>query len=89
MHHRWKKGQTRTCNCVVKYLQEVGSAPFPRIKEHVNSKLKSGVTSARLANILAKYPDFQKVGMTFYPGESGAWTDSRFPSSVWTLSPSE
>ena len=86
MHHRWKKGQSRTCNCVVKYLQQVGDAPFPRIKEHVNSKLRNGVTSARLANILAKYPEFEKVGMTFYKGEPGVWTDQRYPQSVWTLS---
>ena len=89
MHHRWKKGQSRTCNCVVKYLQEVGDAPFPMIKEHVNSKLRNGVTSSRLANILAKYPDFEKVGMTFYAGESGVWTEQRYPHTIWTLSPSK
>ena len=89
MHHRWKKGQIKTCNCIVKFLEEVGSAPFSKIKEHVNSKLKHGVTSPRLGNILSKYPDFEKVGMTIYPGEVGGYSDQRYPISIWTLSSSE
>jgi hypothetical protein len=86
MGSKWKKGQTRTCNCIVKYLLEVGEAPYPRIKEHVNSTLKHGVTGARLVNILSKYPDFEKVGMTFNKGESGVWSDQSYPTSIWKLS---
>jgi len=67
----------------------VGTAPFSKIKEHVNSKLRNGVTSSRLANILSKYPDFEKVGMTIYPGEVGGYSDQRYPISIWALSPSE
>jgi len=89
MHHGFKKGQVRTCNCIVKFLEDVGTAPFSKIKEHVNSKLKYGVTSSRLGNILSKYPDFEKVGMTITHGEVGGYIDQRYPISIWKLSPLE
>ena len=86
MHYRWKKGQARTCNRIVKYLQEVGEAPFPLIKEYINKHLKNGVTSPRLSNILSKYPEFEKVGMTGYVGDyNGIYSDGSFPHSIWKL----
>jgi hypothetical protein len=86
MHYRWKKGQARTCNRIVKYLQEVGEAPFPLIKEYLNTHLKSGVTSSRLSNVLSKYPEFEKVGMTGYKGQPGIYSKSNYPITIWRLS---
>ena len=86
MHYRWKKGQARTCNCIVKLLKEVEEASFQKIKEHVNSKFKHGVTSQRLSNVLSKYPEFEKVGMTGHKGQPGIYSMSNYPISVWKLS---
>lgn len=90
MEKRWKKGQARTCNRIIKFLEEVGEAPFPLIKEYLNKHLKNGVTSPRLSNVLSKYPEFEKVGMTGYKGDwNGAYADGNFPHSIWRLARSE
>ena len=85
MHYRWKKGQARTCNCIIKLLKEVEEASFQKIKEHVNSKMKHGVTSQRLANVLRTYPEFELVGMTGYKGQVGIYANSDYPVSIWKL----
>ena len=79
MHHRWKKGQSRTCDYIVSFLKEVGEAPFPQIKEYINSRYKHGVTSPRLGNILSKYTEFEKVGMV------GNYHNGGYLVSVWRL----
>ena len=89
MHYRWKKGQVRTVNRIIKFLKEEGEAPFPLIKEYLNTHLKNGVTSSRLSNVLSKYPEFEKVGMTGYAGDwNGAYSDGNFPHSIWRLTKS-
>ena len=68
-----EKGQARTCNCIIKLLKEVEEASFQKIKEHVNSKMKHGVTSQRLANVLRTYPEFELVGMTGYKKDKSGY----------------
>ncbi len=49
-------------------LTERGPLATHEILEAVNNKTKWGTTSHQLGNILAKYPDYKKVGHTFRAG---------------------
>ena len=86
MHYRWKKGQARTCNVIVEFLEKEHVASFTEIKEYVNSRLKHGVTSPRLGNILQKYPEFVKVGMVDRRGYYRQADGNSYQVSEWTLS---
>ena len=86
MHYRWTKGQARTCNVIVEFLEKEHVASFTEIKEYVNSRLKHGVTSPRLGNILQKYPEFVKVGMVERRGYYRQADGNSYQVSEWTLS---
>ena len=86
MHYRWKKGQARTCKVIVEFLEKEHVASFTEIKEYVNSRLKHGVTSPRLGNILQKYPEFVKVGMVDRRGYYRQADGNSYQVSEWTLS---
>ena len=47
---------------IVELLEKEHVASFTEIKAYINSKLKYGITTGRLNNILAKDPIFVKVG---------------------------
>jgi len=86
MHHRWKKGQSRTCNVIVEFLVKEHVASFTEIKEYVNGRLKYGVTSQRLGNILQKYPEFVKVGMVERQGYYQTADGNSYKVTEWALS---
>ena len=86
MHYRWKKGQARSCNVIVEFLKREHVASFTEIKDYVNSRLKHGVTSPRLGNILQKYPEFVKVGMVERRGYYQRADGNAYQVSEWTLS---
>ena len=47
---------------IVELLEKEQVASFTEIKAYINSKLKYGITTGRLNNILSKDPIFVKVG---------------------------
>ena len=48
---------------IIRYLEEVGSANIIEIEDHLNSIMKKHQPSIyRLMNILARGPEFEKVG---------------------------
>ena len=53
---------------VTKALLEKGPLATHQILEEVNNRTKWGTTTNQLGNILAKYPDYKKVGHTFRYG---------------------
>ncbi len=73
----------RIRNAVNKLLAEKGPLPTHKILEGVNERTKWGTTSHQLGNILAKYPDYQKVGHTY---RSGVISGS-YEVCVWDLTP--
>ena len=77
--------QLRTFRVIVEYLEQEHVASFTEIKSYVNSRLKYGVTSPRLGNILAKYPEFVKVGTALRQGYERQADGNAYSVSEWAL----
>jgi hypothetical protein len=53
------------------YLGEVNDATTQQIFQHVNANTKHGAVMNQLANILAKAPEFMKIGTERHDGFTG------------------
>ena len=79
---------------IIRYLEEVGSANIIDIEDHLNSIMKKHQPSIyRLMNILARGPEFEKVGMERVaagprniPIPEGTYLPTR-EVTVWELRP--
>jgi hypothetical protein len=53
------------------HMLENGEMSFPEIKDWLNARIRLGITSNWLGNVLAKSGLFDKVGMVSVPGYTG------------------
>ena len=73
--------QPKTLGVIIKFMGDKGVYTHHTILDHINSTTKYGCTSQRLSNILAKYPDFERVGDVV-----GGSITSNFKISTWRIS---
>ena len=78
---------------IVRFLESEGQANTVEIQEYLNSVMKKHQpTMMRLANILARYPEFNKVGIekimtVVAPLGTVGYGNVTRPITIWELNP--
>ena len=88
---RVRNGSKRTYNRAYEYLQKHGEGTISQLLDFINNYVgKNGritqqsTTTQELANILAKYPAFYRVGTT----KRGGLNSGGYEVAVWALTAS-